>query len=247
MGSAAAVFLAVLALAAGSSAYMDACVLPAEGSTGAPEINLNYLASSKDYMVPSLDQPTVYTFDMNICTETKRSEKNCPEGTMVCELLSGTGQAAYLYNLNLEVQRTQQGAKISGVGARCPTSGNYETTILFICKEQGAKEKPVNTVLDAANCKATFEFETVVACGGKPPAKKKAKSLDVGMLLCLLFFIPFIIYFAAGAGLMYRQGRRGTEMVPNNTFWFALPGLIKDGFKFTFSKLRGGSGSYEQL
>ena len=113
---------------------------------------------------------------------------------------SGTGQAAYLYNLNLEVQRTQQGAKISGVGARCPTSGNYETTILFICKEQGAKEKPVNTVLDAANCKATFEFETVVACGGKPPAKKKAKSLDVGMLLCLLFFIPFIIYFAAGAG-----------------------------------------------
>ena len=63
--------------------------LPAEGSTGAPEINLNYLASSKDYMVPSLDQPTVYTFDMNICTETKRSEKNCPEGTMVCELLSG--------------------------------------------------------------------------------------------------------------------------------------------------------------
>jgi hypothetical protein len=89
---------------------------------------------------------------------------------------------------------------MTGLGAICPAGGNYETEIDFICKQSGASEKPVNTKLDASNCKASFRFESIVACGGTPPQTSVKVKLDVGMLLCLLFFIPLIIYFAAGAG-----------------------------------------------
>lgn len=63
--------------------------LPAEGSTGAPAIDLNLLAKSSDYMVPSVDQPATNTFEMNICQQTKQAAKKCPDTTMICELDTG--------------------------------------------------------------------------------------------------------------------------------------------------------------
>lgn len=107
---------------------------------------------------------------------------------------------AYLYTTSINVERTPQGAKMTGVGAICPAGGNYKAEINFVCKQSGASEKPVSTAVDKINCKATFRFETIVACGGTPPKTSVKAKLDVGMLLCLLFFIPLIIYFAAGAG-----------------------------------------------
>jgi hypothetical protein len=34
-------------------------------------------------------------------------------------------------------------------------------------------------------------------------------------------------------------GATGVEMVPQHEFWFALPGLVKDGFWFIVNKIRG--------
>lgn len=41
-------------------------------------------------------------------------------------------------------------------------------------------------------------------------------------------------------------GASGTEMVPQNEFWFALPGLVKDGFWYIINKVRGQS-SYSNI
>ena len=38
-----------------------------------------------------------------------------------------------------------------------------------------------------------------------------------------------------------RHNKTGLDMIPHRAFWAALPGLIKDGFKLTFSKCGAGS------
>ena len=53
-----------------------------------------------------------------------------------------------------------------------------------------------------------------------------------------------IVYFVGGMIFMaVVKGARGIEMVPNLTFWQEFPALVKDGFSFTVSKVRGGSGT----
>ena len=39
--------------------------------------------------------------------------------------------------------------------------------------------------------------------------------------------------------MRYRRDQHGLEMIPNREFWALLPGLIKDGFLFCISKVRG--------
>jgi hypothetical protein len=37
----------------------------------------------------------------------------------------------------------------------------------------------------------------------------------------------------------FKLGKTGKELAPHPEFWLSLPGLIKDGFIFTFTKIRG--------
>jgi len=44
-----------------------------------------------------------------------------------------------------------------------------------------------------------------------------------------------------GAGYMYNwkvKGAEGGDRVPNKDFWTGLPGLVKEGFRFTVSKVK---------
>jgi len=59
------------------------------------------------------------------------------------------------------------------------------------------------------------------------------------MLIILIVIIP--VYIVGGCIFMRKQ--RGTttmaESCPNNEFWFAFPGLVKDGCAFTVAKIKG--------
>lgn len=73
-------------------------------------------------------------------------------------------------------------------------------------------------------------------------------SVSTGSILLIIFFSLLFVYFVAGSVInKYQRQRAGAEIVPNSSFWLALPGLVKDGFGFTFGKVRGKKSGYDQV
>jgi len=69
-----------------------------------------------------------------------------------------------------------------------------------------------------------------------PPSPSPAKNnsgLSAGGVLLLIVFLGAFVYFAVGIGYNYYYSQ-GTMALPQAEFWHSLPGLISDGFKFTF-------------
>lgn len=74
-----------------------------------------------------------------------------------------------------------------------------------------------------------------------------SRHVALGVLRVTAFFVFCPIYFGGGAFYNFKvKGKRGAEMVPNLEFWQSLPGLVKDGCKFSWAqtqvfiaKLRG--------
>jgi len=49
-----------------------------------------------------------------------------------------------------------------------------------------------------------------------------------------------VVYFVSGfAYKSLVKGTRGIESIPHVDYWRDLPGLMADGFRFTFAKIRG--------
>lgn len=68
--------------------------------------------------------------------------------------------------------------------------------------------------------------------------------LSIGTILIIVVFFGLLLpYCVFGVAYQkYRKGERGVDLIPNISFWAALPGLIGDGFKFTCYKLCGRDG-----
>lgn len=82
----------------------------------------------------------------------------------------------------------------------------------------------------------------------------KTEKTDIGMYLCIFFFVFLIGYFVIGAVILHKKGERGFDRVPQKEFWTSLPGLIKDGFAFTGAKIsstinnmKGKESNYTEL
>ncbi|XP_022304253.2 uncharacterized protein LOC111111521 [Crassostrea virginica] len=95
-------------------------------------------------------------------------------------------------------------------------------------------------------------------CGGGPPPTQPTQpvpgppgktgsddgGISTGTILCIAVLALAVVYLVTGTVFtMGVRKNRGKEAIPNVSFWASLPGLIKDGFKFTFSKMRPGYSS----
>lgn len=59
-----------------------------------------------------------------------------------------------------------------------------------------------------------------------------------------------VVYLVGGVAYnKFHAKREGIELIPNVSFWMALPGLVKDGHLYTFNKARGlvGGRGYEEM
>ncbi|KAL3831678.1 hypothetical protein ACJMK2_023401 [Sinanodonta woodiana] len=72
-------------------------------------------------------------------------------------------------------------------------------------------------------------------------------SISAGTVLCIIFFSLLLAYLTGGMVFMrFRKNARGLEIVPNVTLWKSIPGLIKDGVKFSiFRPFR--SSNYQKM
>ena len=60
--------------------------------------------------------------------------------------------------------------------------------------------------------------------------------LSVGSILLIIVLVVVIVYLLAGVVVQSAVRKaEGRERIPNVSFWSLLPGLVRDGFRFTFS------------
>ncbi|XP_065845840.1 uncharacterized protein [Oscarella lobularis] len=64
--------------------------------------------------------------------------------------------------------------------------------------------------------------------GGGTPLSPGSISIIVVFVFVLVYLIVGALYMKAG------KGASGRDVIPNYSFWASLPGLCKDGVKFTF-------------
>eukprot|EP00729_Bicosta_minor_P018418 gene18418-376_t len=199
----------------------------------------------------------IYEFVFNVCQQLVYSDGDCITGSGSCERLSGTKTATDVYGMT---------------GQTCMFGGSMTSRIYQVCSS-GATT-PFSSIVHESyyDCEVFIALHSQAACSGGnfppsppgpgPPAPPgppgnggqtgKVTKADVGMAVCLLFFLGGGAYFAVGGYMNHRKGEVGYDRVPHKEFWGSLPGLIKDGFEFTKGKVmeklgRGGDGNYTDL
>jgi len=74
------------------------------------------------------------------------------------------------------------------------------------------------------------------------PGKKNSGGIGGGWIFVIIVLVTTFVYCLGGIIFKSkRKGTSGTESIPNIDFWRGLPGLVKDGVKFTFSGCKRNS------
>jgi len=136
------------------------------------------------------------------------------------------------------LERTSKGAKYHLFG------NNGRTTVIKLdcvrtCELGGddwEKSRVCNISLNEHGLNSEIIVGTTHVCSEETTETELLEIL-AGVLSAIGAAIVF--YFIIGAIYQYRKGFRGIEMIPNNSLWLALPGLVADGCRFSKEKVIG--------
>jgi len=126
-----------------------------------------------------------------------------------------------------------------------PCGSTPRSSIITLTCSPGGPLVPVTLpkVTGGANCQYLVNMASSAACattpappgGGGGPHK-----ISGGTIFLIILLVTTFLYIVLGCFYKTKyKGTTGRESCPNFTFWSTLPGLVKDGFVFTWSKLRG--------
>jgi len=66
------------------------------------------------------------------------------------------------------------------------------------------------------------------------------KPLGGGTIFLIILFVGLASYFFIGTiWNVMKNNQSGTDAIPQKEFWVSIPGLIKDGFGWTMTKIKG--------
>ena len=118
--------------------------------------------------------------------------------------------------------------------------------VTFNLKCDSSATTPVLVSVDEnPTCQYTAVLKAAAVCqiaGG---------GLSIGSIILIVFFPLVFVYFVAGILWNYRKDKESSklDLIPNISFWRALPGLVKDGCIFVAGackscagRMRGGKG-----
>jgi len=240
-------------------AQAKAAVLPPSNACGAGSISLTGLTktSGTDYT----GSDGVYEYYMNVCAAALYGGADCSQkGFAICQY-AGSTFVASLGTWNLASWASASSTVVTATltdGDKCYQGGDWITRtahVQFTCGHSSTS--PTFSIAEGANC--VFNLGLNANCGSGPappdPSSSGGKGpdgtssgLSGGSVFLIILVVLLPIYIAAGCVYKTKtKGTSGVESCPNVDFWRDLPGLVKDGFRFTFSKCRGGSSSYNQV
>lgn len=129
-------------------------------------------------------------------------------------------------------------------GSDTPNSGSRKMIIQLKC-DKNAEEPSLEPFDDSTVPYYITTLTTKHVCLSDLQIKK---ALSIGSILCIVFFVLLVVFMAAGIAInKYALHKEGSDVVPLKSFWLDLPGLVKDGARFTYQKVRGKNEQYEQI
>jgi len=112
---------------------------------------------------------------------------------------------------------------------------------------QATADTKLAFVTDASDaCQYTLTYGTPHACPGDSGGGGSSSGLSGGWIFIIILLVGTFLYVVIGCVYKGKQlGATGMERCPQVDFWRELPGLAKEGCRFTWNKLRGlcGGGS----
>lgn len=238
-------------------------------------INYNDLINSGGDYAQASDFYQNYEFVFNICKQLNWVNGDCVSGSGVCERLSGAQTATDVYGVYSNggavmatwekdssgqyIPDNNQAHYIKMNGDVCMFGGTMESRIYQTCNPNAAQ--PFTEMLHESyyDCQVFVNVKSKAACGGgsgpSPPGPSnpstgkisKEDEADVGMWLCILFFLGTGAFFAVGGYLNHQKGERGWDRVPQREFFGTIPGLVKDGCAFSHVFIKSKLGKSDEL
>eukprot|EP01117_Protostelium_nocturnum_P007358 TRINITY_DN2633_c0_g1_i1.p1 TRINITY_DN2633_c0_g1~~TRINITY_DN2633_c0_g1_i1.p1 ORF type:complete len:253 (+),score=67.20 TRINITY_DN2633_c0_g1_i1:236-994(+) len=118
-------------------------------------------------------------------------------------------------------------------------------TINVICDASAPTPgTPGTASLSFDNTHVTINYKSQSGCslGGK------GGKMSAGSIILIIFWSVLISYFVFGVAInKFYLHKSGPEVVPNHSFWFGLPGLIRDGSRFIVIKATGKETTYQTV
>jgi len=209
-----------------------------------------------------MSKDTAYNYAINVCGQAAKPS-TCPTtlaaGSVYQWPLQGTGTCHMLSSWDTTATYTpisntdpSQGVLVSiKNGDKC--ADFRQVIFAFVCAS-GSSTTYTLKQPDPNVCTYSVAMANSFGCpaGSGGGGGGGSKGLSGGSVFLIIFFVGFFVYVLAGC--IYKRtkvGASGMEACPNIDFWRDLPSLIKDGFRFTWHKLRsccgGGDASYEGI
>jgi len=167
---------------------------------------------------------------------------------------TGPQPASPLWQL-IDPNRPQLGVKVTYAnGDGCNAGGGAPPkktgVINFYCDPNSGRGYANGTVAENPSCIFTMNIVTSAVCHGGGGSGPPAKGLSGGSVFLIILIVVLFLYIVAGCIYQRKKkGASGVESCPNIEFWRGLPVLVKEGFSFTWTKLRGlcGKGEYTEV
>eukprot|EP01120_Amphizonella_sp_Union-15-10_P014217 TRINITY_DN6821_c0_g1_i2.p1 TRINITY_DN6821_c0_g1~~TRINITY_DN6821_c0_g1_i2.p1 ORF type:complete len:223 (+),score=29.64 TRINITY_DN6821_c0_g1_i2:215-883(+) len=113
------------------------------------------------------------------------------------------------------------------------TEGNFLTKFIIKCDPK--QPKTSFGTLSVVDSEPNFEITLMTSFGCSTTGVSSGTSL--GTILLILLFVVIIVYIISGILFnKFKKGESGMSLVPNLEFWKQLPGLVKDGALFIWSR-----------
>jgi len=189
-----------------------------------------------------------YDYYMNVCAVSTSGPDCTPKGFGLCQYITNS----LTFVASLGTWNSATWAKVGNQvvatitdGDKCYISGDWVTRTAKVSFTCTGSTSPTFTVSEDANCVFNLGLNANCGSGGGGGGGGDGPSGGTVFIIILVVLIPVYVV----VGCIYKaktKGTTGVESCPNIDFWRDLPGLVKDGFRFVFSKCRGG-GSYQQV
>jgi len=185
-----------------------------------------------------------YTYKMNVCGTCNAGPGCTDKGYSVCQYEGSN----FVANLGSFTGDQPTWAFIGGSGSNgvqytftngdlCYIAGQPRTrtvNVLFPCS--GSTESGVTVTEDETTCTFAVTLKTDKSCPGGGGGGGSGGGMSGGTIFIILALSLTLVYIAAGCLYKNRkQGAHGIEACPQYEFWKDVPGLVKDGFRFTIS------------
>ena len=256
----------VLLLAATTTYAQVNCLI----DTGSGKIDLTQIPQKALVMTQTYQGAnTDHVFKFNLCTasgEPPQGAENCNKNSFVGEWGTNGGCEAQFDAVSQQPMYNNGAVTIGYYN-----QNGWTATITLKCG--GTPLESGGVVAVSEQLQFTFQLASQYVCGGPPPTGTNKPTdptggpttnpsnqpgsgggLTWGGVMVIILSVVLVVYVGGMVAFAYfRQNKRGKELIPNPDFWSSIPGLVKDGCKFSYEKARsltsrgGSSGGYQPV